>query len=168
MISKQYFKDVQIGTFFLGIICLFPLFKINYNSYTIILFAFVCLWNSLSSKENREKIKKQFKERHKILLTTTAIVPILTLTLLYSQNLNYGLKSLQHILSLLIFPIIVFLLMEKLSTKEINLLLSIFILACFLQVIYIHYNFYVLGLYKNMKEATFYNLPFRHAVLNLG
>lgn len=167
MIIKKYFQDIQIGTFFLGLVCFFPLFPIHFNSYAIILFVFVCLLNSLSSKQNKEKVKRRFFRNYKILLTSTSIVYIFILTLLYTQNLSYGLRSLQHTLSLLIFPVIIFLFMEKLSAKEMNLLLTVFVSACVLQVIHIHYNFYVQGLYNRIKEVTFYNLPFRETVLNL-
>lgn len=164
---KEYFKDIQLGTFFLGLICLFPLLRINYNSYTIIAFALVCVLHSFSTKENKHKIKKRFQEKRRIFFLTTAIVYVFAFTMFYSKNFEYGLRSLQHLLALLIFPILIFLFMEKFSKKELNLILAIFLTVCLIQLIYIHYNFYVLGLYRDMKEATFYNLPFREAIINL-
>ncbi|WP_378180247.1 O-antigen ligase family protein [Aquimarina sp. SS2-1] len=45
-------------------------------------------------------------------------------------------------------------------------MINSYLLACFLCVIYIHYNFYDLGLYLNLRDAKFYDLPFRDAILN--
>ena len=44
--------------------------------------------------------------------------------------------------------------------------MNIFLLACLVQVTYIHIYFYNIGLYEEIKQAKFYELPFREAVMN--
>ena len=164
---KDFFKDIQIGVFFLGIICFFPLFRIHYNSYAIILFALVCVWSSLKKVEGRRKVKWRIKHHHKLLLKTTLIFYVFVLSLSYTKNLAEGLSSLQHLSALFVIPIIIFLFMERITKKELNFILWLFVFVCVIHAFYLHYNFLALGLYNKTLEAKFYDLPFRDAVMNL-
>ncbi|MBU3820662.1 O-antigen ligase family protein [Flavobacteriaceae bacterium XHP0103] len=161
------FLKFNTSIILLALVSLFPILKINYNSYTILCLFVFCLYNGLKTKKNRIKILKRFKKYRKPLLVSVLTFFLLALSLIYTNDINTGLKSLQHILALLIFPVVCFLFIERINDDELGFLLSVFVLACLFQLIYIHFNFFNQGLYKNLREAKFYDLPFRVSILSL-
>ncbi|MDH7446370.1 O-antigen ligase family protein [Aquimarina sp. 2201CG14-23] len=164
--NSLYFKNIRINILFMGLVALFPLYKINYNSYSILLLVVYGLITSLKTRVSREKLVIRIKEKKNIFFLTSLIFFVFIFSLLFSENLSYGIRSVQHLIPLLLFPISFFFLSEKISKKEITIIFKIYLVGCFLHIIYIHYNFYDLGLYNNIQEAKFYKLPFRDAVLN--
>ncbi|MCM5663483.1 O-antigen ligase family protein [Galbibacter mesophilus] len=162
---KDY--DVKLQTFFLALVALFPIYKLNYNSYTIALILFFGFLNtSLKKKYGFRELKFKFYKRKKVFLYGTLIFYPFFVSLLYSDNISYGLKSIQHLIPIIIFPFLFLFLLDDVSKKDMKIILSVFVAACFVQVVNLHFNFYILGLYSNLIEVQFYRLPFREAIMN--
>jgi len=80
-----------------------------------------------------KKIKKGFK--NKALLLFLSIFSLHIIGLLYTNNFSYALKDLRVKLPLLLFPLVIAT-SDKLSFKEIKLLLTLFSISIFLKTLY--------------------------------
>ena len=103
--TKLFLKDILIQphVFLLGVIALFPLYKISFTSYPIFIFVIYGLINSLKSSSKRKMLVMQFKDKRKIFVLCSLIIYVLVISLIYTENINIGIKSIQHSITLLIF-----------------------------------------------------------------
>lgn len=164
---KEYIKKIDRPIYLLCLVAFFPILKIQYNSYTIIILSIFTFFFAVRSKKNRQSFKRRINQNLKPFFISTLVIYPLIFSLTYSSDVGQGVKSLEQIASLIVFPFIIFFLIKKISHTELKLILRVFVFVCFLLVVYIEYNFYSLGLFNITKDVKFYRLPFREAIMNL-
>ena len=144
----------------------FPLFKVHWNSYAILFLGIIGIYNSFNSGARREQLWVNWIENKKLFWVSILFILPLVFSLGYSTNLKSGLKNIQHILPIVVFPLLFYFLLPRLNERRVNIFLCSFLVACIMHIIILHWQFYSLGLYDNFLGATFYKLPFREAVFN--
>ena len=165
---KNYVKALDLKVLAMGIIVLFPLYRLHWNSYTLLLLASILLYQNLNSRESRSVLRKRMRENGRLFFKSTLVFYPFLFSLLYTENISIGSKSIQYILPLILIPFLIFFFTEALSKKQLVVLLVTFLIGCLLHSLYLNYTFFELGLYEDFQKATFYKLPFREAVMNLS
>lgn len=151
----------------LCLVVLFPLYQVHWNSYAIIILALASFYESLKDTYSRNSFLSRVSANKAVFFKTTLLFFPFALSLVYSDNISVGSKGLQHILPMIIFPLILFFFMDGLTKKDMFNLFKVFFIGCFLHAIYLQYNFFQLELFNSFDEISFYNMPFREAVLLL-
>ncbi len=164
--GRKWPKPVLLLNLALIAIASFPLFRVHWNSYTILLLGLYGLWFSLSNEKRRVVFKERLSSNVKLFIISTLFIFPVLLSLTYSQNIGAGIKNILHILPVVVFPLLFCFLLPKVRTPQLRWALYSFLAACVVQVLAMHFQFYGLGLYDNFQQATFYRLPFREAVFN--
>jgi O-antigen ligase len=75
--------------------------------------------------------------------------------------------AIERMLPIIVFPFLIFFFIDSISKRQIDKILTVFLLGCMAHSMYLNFEFLRLGLFENFQEATFYELPFREAVMNL-
>lgn len=155
--------------FIVGLVAVsaFPLLKIHWNSYSILFLAAVGLNNALSTKLGRRQLVSNWIQNKKPFLISILFFLPLVFSLGYSEDIKSGVKNIQHILPLVVFPLLFFFCLPSLKYKHLKIVLYSFVGACIVHITVLHWHFFDLGLYHSFQGATFYKLPFREAVFNL-
>ncbi len=156
-------KDRKCEIALLILIALFPIYKMAVISITIILFVVISVYLFF----RKRTFFRNKKQKLKFFLLTTGFYFWMALSLLYSSNVERGLSELQHGLSLVILPLVIFFFIDRISKKIFDIICVVFIGANFLLVLYLQYHFYIENLYDRLGSITFYNLPFRERVTSL-
>ena len=100
----------------LATVCLFPILKFNVISIVIILFSLISIIIFFTQKEKLNS----FFVKHFFL--NSILFFLLLISLAYSYNFDFGLNKLQQVLSLMVFPLIIFFLNIKIDQKRLNIL----------------------------------------------
>ncbi len=156
-------KNKKYELVLLILIALFPIYKMAVISISII--AFFGLSVYLFFKKGN--VVSRDKQKLKFFLLTTGFYFWMIFSLIYTTNVNKGLSELQHGLSLLILPLVIFFFIDRLTHKAFRIISYAFIGANFILILYLQYNFINEGLYNSLQSTTFYNLPFRDLTLSL-
>ncbi|MBO0320974.1 O-antigen ligase family protein [Muricauda sp. CAU 1633] len=146
---------VDLNVILLGVVCLFPLFKISFNTYLIILWAFG------AAILNWKKAHVNLKLKKNLILVASLPFLIIVVSLFYSNDIFHGVEKTIQALPILIFPVVVFLFYDGFKKKEVLFLIMVFSIVCVTHSIYLNYNFLSSGLFGSIGEIRFYNNPFR-------
>lgn len=148
----------------LAAVCFFPVLRFNIISILIILFS---LGSSFLFFLQKEKWNGFFTKHF---FLNTILFFLLLVSLIYSWNIELGLKKLQQVLSLLVLPFIIFFFVTKMDFKRVRILLSIFTIACILLTLYIYSqvisNDAFIAILNN--DIKFWNNPFREVLYDLN
>ena len=156
MQHKKYFLTPLI------LVAFFPILKMAPVSLSIVLSVLISLLYFIL---NKSKLSKEEKRRNvKWFFISTGFYFWLLFSLFYSSSKEKGIEELQHSLSLLLFPLIVFVFIDFIPKKIINNINICFVAANVFLAIFLSYTFYVEGVFNSTSETTFYNLPFREAL----
>ena len=147
----------------LATVCLFPILKFNVISIVIILFSLISIIIFFIQKEKLNG----FFVKHFIL--NSILFFLLLISLAYSYNFDFGLNKLQQVLSLMVFPLIIFFLSTKIDQRRLNILLWVFTSACLLLTAYIYTEFISSGAFTALlnNDIKFWNNPFREVLYSL-
>lgn len=144
----------------MALVCVFPVLKFNIISIFIIFFGLGSLIIFLFKKErfNRFFIKHFF--------LGSILFFLLFISLLHSFNLDLGLKKIQQVLSIIIFPLIILFISTKIDEKRLNILLWIFTITCLILTVYIHKELISSGAFTALlnNDIKFWNNPFREVL----
>jgi len=157
-------KDRKYEIVLLILIALFPIYKMAIISISVITFFTVSIFFFF---RKRNSIKKE-KQKIKFFLLTTGFYFWMTFSLVYTTNVNKGLSELQHGLSLFALPFVILFFINRITDKVFKIISYVFIIANFILILYLQYNFINEGLYSSIQSTTFYNLPFRDLALSLS
>ena len=99
---KIFNRKIDFRFYSLALILCFPILKFNFTSMFIGVFACASLGSFFFL---REKLQKEYV---KYFFISASFVLLLIITLIYSDNLESGFRVIQHGLSIIIFPILIF------------------------------------------------------------
>ena len=154
-------ENIDLNIVLLSVIAFFPIYPMGVISVTIIAFAITSILLFFFRRKNSDNKTVN----NKWFLITTGFYLWMIISILYSQNSLYGIQKLQSSISLLVFPAIIFLLIDKLSVKSFEIINLCFVIANILLAIYIHYSLFSSGIYNSFEEVTFWNLPVRDLIM---
>lgn len=156
-------KGIDLREPTLLLVAVFPILKFNFASMAIMLFGVTSVFFFIKNKERFDPLYlKHF-------LLNSLFLLLLWLTLTYSSDVGYGLKTTQHSLSLVVFPLIIFFFLPRITPELTRRILDVFTLTCFILTVYIY-----IGLFKGNAfskvfngNTEFWNNPFREILFNL-
>lgn len=160
---NNFYKELDFRVISLAVVCCFPILKFNIASITIILFSLISIGLFLRKKEKL----KYYYTKH--LLLNSLFFFLLAISLVYTSNIISGIGTVQRTLSILIFPLIIFFFNQKITLKELNILLWVFAITCLVLTIYIYGNLIVDGVFNSLLEndIKFWDNPFRDTLFGL-
>ncbi|WP_460220441.1 O-antigen ligase family protein [Psychroserpens sp. MEBiC05023] len=116
--------------YFTCLIALFPILPFLLRSIFTILWTALGLYLYLNSRKINGK-----KKNYKLLVITILPFLCLVLTMAYSENIERGISLLTHMLSMLVFPVVLFLNKSMFSSKQQKTIVLCFCTAVFLLVL---------------------------------
>tara|TARA_B100000787_G_scaffold153966_1_gene128514 strand:+ start:44687 stop:45928 length:1242 start_codon:yes stop_codon:yes gene_type:complete len=146
---------ILTGVFLFGI---YPLIPHEYESLSVILLALCSVIYLLITTKDKKYIKTFF--------ITSSIYIVLFISALFSNNKLEGFKIIETMLSLIVFPIIFYLLLGK---SNINLLrIRLFFLKTYFisSLIFSIISFYLFTIYKNARYLLTDSNFYRNAILD--
>jgi len=162
---NKIFQKLDATNLVLFLMICFPLFKIHWNSYTIVALLLIGIYKNFK-KPDFLNLKVRVKKNSRVFFNSTLLFYFFLATILYSQNPELGIGSLTRLLPLLLLPVIFFFLLKPINKVALSKILYIFLVACVMSTLYINYNLYNLGLFTQMDKISFFNMPFREAVMS--
>ena len=158
---KKLILEKRYDVIALIIAAFFPIYKNALSSISIIVFALVTVGLFFFTKQKFEK------KNIKYLIITTGFYLYSIFSLFYSSDMKEGFSELKTSVPILLFPFVLFLFGGKITKTHFKYISLSFLIACTLQGIYIISQFYSHGLFSDVSETSFYNLPFRNLIFNL-
>ena len=103
--------------------------------------------------------------RTRYFLISTAYFLVAVLSLSYSRDFKVGLDFVVANSYLLFYPLFIFFFSRRFSERHISLVIFSFILACLLLTGFLHWKFYISGLYTDVGQRNYSIFPFRNVLL---
>lgn len=154
------FNKIEIYGLLLIVIALFPLYTMGMISVGLFLLSFYSIFYFLKNN-NYKKVSKNYLQW---LFIITAFYFWTIIANLYSHNTINGFKELQSSLSFVLLPTILLVLIPNLSQRAFELINFAFVYASIILILFIHYYLFSKGVYSELRENTFWNLPVRTAL----
>lgn len=130
-VNKNILSQIFIWMTF--ILTTFPIMTFGLRSVAIIVWT---LLGVLCSLQNKKLFKEKSKQKKILLLISISPFVYLTLSLLYTQNLDLGIKRLVQMLPLFAFPVIFYLNREKFDWTKLKKILWIFSISVLALVLF--------------------------------
>ena len=154
------FNKIEIYVLLLIVIALFPLYTMGMISVGLFLLSFYSIFYFLKNN-NYKKVSKNYLHW---LFIISAFYFWTIIANVYSHNTINGFKELQSSLSFVLLPTILLVLIPNLSQRAFVLINFAFVYASIILILFIHYYLFSKGVYSELRENTFWNLPVRTAL----
>jgi len=160
----SFLKDKRYDLLLLVVIAFFPLFKMAMISISIILFITISFYLFFNNKITITN----FKLNRKWVFITSGFYLWMIVAILYSSNIYEGFESLQSSVAILIFPIVIFLFIDRIPNRVFLIINFCFVIANIFLSLYIHYYLFSKGIYSDFKSVTFWDSPVRDSLAEIS
>ncbi len=160
-------RGIDFRVWLLCLVALFPVLRMAHVSWLIAIWGTASLIWALARE--RPELRLRLRIRWATWLFVSGLLVIYALSLLYSENLEAGLEKISQGASLVVFPLVLFIVNPPVTRKGWQLIGATFLLACAGQALMMNYHFFVSsGLEFPWASDSFNNLPFRSAAYEAG
>lgn len=161
------FRGIDFRVWLLCLVALFPVLRMAHVSWLIAIWGAASLLWALARE--RPGLLARFKARWPTWVFVSGLLVLFAWSLLYTDNREAGLEKISQGASLVVFPLVLFIVNPPISRRGWRLLGATFLLACAGQALMMNYYFFVAsGFEVPFASDSFNNLPFRSAVYEAG